>query len=422
PVANEGALYQGMDGALLYYSSTDGGTTWDHDAELLDGITADEYIGWSGDAYDIQARGDVVAFLAGDSWTDFVLMKSEDAGDTWEKTVIWENPYPFFTPATPPYATDTFYCVDGSHALTIDMSGKVHVTFGINRAHSDGTQTLWFPLVDGLGYWNEDRPTFSNDLNALCPYDDCVYTELEEDYSLIGWAQDINENGEWDILGEVGLYYVSPSGMPTMVIDNQNRIYVVWAGVTEGYDNGLQDYRHLWARASSNGGDWWGGFVDLTSDLVHIFDECVFPSISPNYSDDDFLHLNYQYDTEPGLHVRGDEDPIGENTIGYMQVGKDEIPIGVKEYEQAVFGYDVSQVSPNPVSGAARINVNVRKPVNLSLEVTNMMGQVVMVQEKGDVLAGMNTFEINSSLLSNGVYFCTVKAGENSITRKMIVE
>ncbi|MEZ5197853.1 MAG: hypothetical protein R2764_16145 [Bacteroidales bacterium] len=52
----------------------------------------------------------------------------------------------------------------------------------------------------GIGYWNEDRPTFSNDVDALCPFSDCQYSELIDDYSLIGWMQDVNGSGELDIL------------------------------------------------------------------------------------------------------------------------------------------------------------------------------------------------------------------------------
>ena len=420
PVGNGGAIYEGIDGAVLYCRSSDGGATWDIENELLDEINADYFTHVSGDTYEIQARGDVVAFIVGDSWTDVVLMKSTNGGDDWEKTVIWENPYDLFDPANP-IATDTFYCFDGSKHLAIDMDGKVHVAFGINRSLCDGSwPASWFPLVDGLGYWNEDRPTFSNDINALNPYDNAPYTELVEDYSLIGWWQDVNGNGEWDILGmPVGLYYVSPSGQPTIVVDDNNQVFVIWAGLTETFNNGLQDYRHLWGRSSPNGGEWWGSFVDLTGDLVHIFDECVFPNVSQN--SDDFLYLNYQRDTEPGLHVRGDEDPAGENKITFMKIDKNEFGVGIED-KPAILDIDVAQNQPNPFNGTSTVYVNLRKASELSLDVTNMMGQVVYTIDAGKATAGLNQMTIDGSQLSSGVYFYTVKAGEAVVTKKMIVE
>ena len=416
PVANGGAIYEGIDGALLYSRSSDGGMTWDPENELLDDIDANQFVAVSGDTYEIQSRGDVVAFIIGDSWTDFVLMKSTNGGDDWEKTIIWENPYPLWTSGI----TDTFYCIDGAKHLSIDMNGKVHVAFGINRALSaDGTAQSWFPLVDGLGYWNEDRPTFSNDVDALNPYDDAPYTELVTDYSLIGWAQDVNGNGEWDILGEVGLYYVGTSSQPTIVIDDNNQIFVVWAGITETFNNGLQDYRHLWGRSSPNGGEWWGGFVDLTANLSHIFDECVFPNVSQN--SDDYIYLNCQIDNEPGLNVRGDADPAGNNNITFFKVNKNEFSVGIND-KPAIRDIDVAQNQPNPFNGTTTVKVNLNKAADLSLEVTNMMGQVVYSVNAGQASAGLNKLTIDGSQLSSGVYFYTVKAGKSVVTKKMIVE
>ncbi|GAB4319692.1 MAG: hypothetical protein Kow00127_11940 [Bacteroidales bacterium] len=414
PTGNGGAIFEGMDGALLYSRSTDGGQTWDPQNVLLDDINATYYDGIGGDVYEIQARGDVVAFLIGDSFLDLVLMKSTDGGDTWEKTLIWTNPYPHWTTGL----TDTFYCSDGAHALAIDQTGKVHVAFGINRAYGDDAgSTFWFPFVDGLGYWNEDRPTFSDNINSLNPYGH-EDSELIDDYSLIGWAQDVNGNGEWDVLDEIGTYYVGASSMPTIHVDDNNHVYVVYSSVTETFDNGVQNYRHLWARVSPNGGEWWSPFVDLTGDFIHSYDECVFPSIS-DYSDDN-IYLCYQLDSEPGLAVRGDEDPYGDNYINFMKVPKADFATGVASPQAAPF--EVGQNVPNPANGTTTIPVMVHESVNLTVEVTNMMGQVVYSRDLGQVAPGMNRINIDASNLSNGVYFYTVQAGETRISRKMIVE
>ena len=417
PVANGGAVYEGVDGAMVYSRSSDGGATWDISNALLDDINADYYLFGSGDTYEIQAQGDNVAFLFGDSFTDLCLMKSTDGGDNWDKTVIWECPYPLWDPNNM-FVTDTFYCSDGAHALAFGPDGKVHVAFGINRAQSDGAGTFWFPLVDGLGYWNEDRPTFSNTMDALNPYGDAG-SELVEDYSLVGWAQDLDNNGVWDILGEVGTYYMGTSSMPSITVDDQNQVFIVYASITETYNNGVQDYRHLWARASTNGGDWWGPFVDLTGDIVHIFDECVFPSLSS--TSDDYLYLNYQLDSEPGLAVRGDLDPYGDNKINFMKVPKADLLSGVKE-RSAINNLEVTQNQPNPFNGTSTVSVNVHHASNLSLEVSNMMGQIVYSYDAGQVNPGMTTLTIDGSKLSKGVYFYTVRAGEAAVTRKMIVE
>ncbi|MCF8403930.1 MAG: T9SS type A sorting domain-containing protein [Bacteroidales bacterium] len=419
PTPNGGPVYEGLDGAILYSRSSDGGATWDPENEILDGMTSDDYFGFSADDYEWAASdGDNIAFLVGDSWFDFFLMKSTDGGDSWEKTVIWENPYPFFNTGAP-VATDTFYCVDGSHHLAFDSQGMVHAVFGINRAYSDGAGTFWFPGVGGIGYWNESMPTFSNNLNALSPYGD-PGSELIEDYNLIGWAQDINQNGTIDVLAEWGTYYIGFSGMPQIVIDDNDNKYVIFTSVTETFDNGLQNYRHIWARG--NYGDvYWGQFYDLTGDLVHIFDECVFPSVAS--LTDDYFHLVYQSDNEPGLAVRGDEDPYGDNNMNYMKVMKsDIIGTGVEESTFPILSEDVSQNYPNPFTGKSWVNVNIRQNTSLTLEVTNILGEVVYSIPEKQVHTGALRLEIDASNFTSGIYFYTIKAGEAVVTKKMIVD
>jgi hypothetical protein len=409
--------YNGQDNAFLYSRSSDGGQTWEIENHFFEELGPDYYTNFGGDVYEFaEPKNGTLVFLAGDNWTDLLLMKSLDGGDTWTKTVIWENPYPLHVTGQP---TDTFYCADGSHHLAIDNSGVTHVVFGINRAVADAAGEYWFPLVDGIGYWNENRPSFSSDLDALCPYDDCSYTELEEDYSLIGWAQDLNNNGTWDILGEVGTYYIGPSSMPQIIIDDNNEIYFVFASVTESYNNNIQDYRHLWARYSPNG-DFWGPFVHLTSDIVHIFDECVFPSVAPG--SDEYFHLIYQTDIEPGLAERGDEDPYGLNITRYMKVLKSDLQVGIKKNHDIISDSKVSQNYPNPFMGSTTVYVLLDKPASLTLEVSNLTGQVVYSLPEKQYPAGKAELTIHASGLNSGIYFYTIRSGDASVTKKMMVE
>ena len=95
------------------------------------------------------------------------MMKSTDNGDTWEKTVIWEHPYPFFDWNVT--ITDTFFCMDNSATIALDSEGKAHVVFGINRVlHNEPGNNYWlYPYVDGIGYWNEDMATFSTTSQSI---------------------------------------------------------------------------------------------------------------------------------------------------------------------------------------------------------------------------------------------------------------
>ena len=417
PVANGGTEYEGLDGAILYSRSSDGGETWDIENELLDGLGSDIYASWDGDTYEIQAKGDVVAFLIGDSWRDLVLMKSTDAGENWTKTTIWDNLYKDWTTGT---VTDTFYCADGAKSLTFDNNDMVHVAFGINRAWSeDGSGQSWYPGVGGIGYWNENRPTFSNNKHSLDPYNH-PDSELEDNYSLIGWTQDMNGNGELDILWDnIALYYIGLSSQPQIHVDAENKIFIGYSSVTETFDDGNQTFRHLWMRTSPDLGTTWGDFHHLTSNLIHIFDENVFPAMA-SYSDDG-VYLSWQTDDQPGLAVRGDDDPYGENFIRFMKIFKADV-VGVSETAELISQNDVSQNFPNPFNGTSSVIVNLRTKSDLSLEVVNITGQRVFETKSKAAYTGANVLTIDASNLTPGVYFYTVRAGESTVTKKMIVE
>jgi hypothetical protein len=412
PTGNNGTVFQNMDGALVYCKSEDGGTTFG-EWQLLDGLTSEFYLGFGGDSYSwlIPYENDI-AFVICDNITDLIIMHSTDNGETWEKIIVWEHPYPFYSTSM---VTDKFYCPDGSAHGVIDKYGKIHLAFGVNRSYSDGSSSYWFPWVDGLAYWNSDIPVWlGGDTIALHP--DTLY----EHGRLIGWMQDVNGNGSLDLIGLTSgsypLYYLSPTSMPQIIYDNDNDIiYAVFVSITEGYHTDSQDYRHLWVRVSYDKGLTWSDFTDLVANIFHIYDECVFPVISPTL-DGGCPAIIYQRDEEPGLSVRGDEDPPTTNYITYMKINE---YVGVKEVAKHTFA--VEQNYPNPSEGMTKVMVEVGQPNRLILSVSTVTGQKVMVIDKGNVNAGQHIFEINTSNLQSGIYFYTVRCGNESMTRKMVV-
>ncbi|MEZ5197863.1 MAG: hypothetical protein R2764_16195 [Bacteroidales bacterium] len=131
PIANGGAINNGLNGALLYSRSTDSGETWDIQNQILPGMDSTQYLGFKGDCYAFaEPKDSIVAFVVGSYATDLFLMKSADYGETFEKTIIWEHPYPFFDFSST-ITSDTFYSVDGSLSVALDMYNKAHVVFGI---------------------------------------------------------------------------------------------------------------------------------------------------------------------------------------------------------------------------------------------------------------------------------------------------
>jgi hypothetical protein len=418
PTGNGGTLYNGQDGALLYSRSTDGGVSFDISNLVLDGTGIDNYSGIRADEYTwAEPRAGVIAFVCAETWRDMFMMKSEDDGDTWDKTVIWEHPYPFFDWETTIF-TDTLYCTDASADIAIDNDGMVHVVFGISRvAHFEvgTTYTIW-PFTDGIGYWNETMDPFEadNPHDALDPYN-----VLIPDVNLVGWSQDVDGDGEVNLFEELITYReLGISTMPNISVGPDNRLYIVYASTTENTDLGGYNAKRIWVRNSHDGGTTWGNFYDLSSDLIHIFDECFYPVMAGSV--DDNIHVMYQYDAIPGTALDEDHAYIDnfENYVKWPVVNF----TGIEEPNEALDAESVSQNYPNPFSQISEVWVNLKHSAELSLDVIDIMGKKVFEVKAGKVAAGQHKMVIDASELTSGIYFYAVKAGDSRITKKMIVE
>ncbi|HSW67795.1 MAG TPA: T9SS type A sorting domain-containing protein [Bacteroidales bacterium] len=418
PVANGGVVYQGIDGALLYFRSSDGGLTWDIPGIILPGMDSTYYpgfIGFSGDTYGwLAPNAGKIAFIIGDPGIDLFIMVSEDDGTTWTKTLIWENTFKGLLD------TPVFYCPDGSHHGAIDNSGKIHVAFGLNASEVDAAgDVFWRPFLGGIVYWNSDMPGWIGG-DSLTLHPDTLYNSGH----LLGYEIDVNGNGQWDLVclevACIGNYFLGSTSMPQLVIDDNNDMMLIFSSITEGFDDGLMDYRKIWGRFSPDGGYTWGDPYHLTDDLIHLFDECVFSSAAAN-SDGSF-HFIYQADEHPGLALpRPDPDhPWVENFIYHMAV--DKVMVGLNEYAPEVRITNISQNFPNPFRGKTEFIIELTTRSEVTVNVYNITGQKIASIEKGFMNSGHHRIELDMTGKSPGLYFYTVKAADQLITRKMVVD
>ncbi|MCK4569856.1 MAG: T9SS type A sorting domain-containing protein [Bacteroidales bacterium] len=406
--------YMGQGQALLYSRSADGGETWDPHHTVLDGMGDDYYFELGADDYVLAARGNTVAMLYSSDWADMFMMKSDDNGETWEKTIIWEHPYQFFDWNTT--ITDTFFSVCNTANIALDPDGMAHVVFGISRvAHFDvgASYTLW-PYYDGIGYWNEDMDPFSDDMDALAPPQyGFANSEMIEDVNYIGWMQDVDGDGEVTLNTDIMCYQQhGPSNMPTIGINEFGNIYVIYASTTETYEIDVYNYKHLWLRSYIGGV--WGDFEDLTSDISHIFDECYYPVIGKVTSST--MHYIYNADITPGL-AWDDDHAWQQNRIIY---GQYDLPVGIGENTNGLQGILV-ELSPNPATNKVMVKFKLEEPADVSICITNMTGQMVKEVKKGQLNGPVNII-IEVSDLRAGTYVCTVKTGNDIATKKLIIK
>ena len=95
--------------------------------------------------------------------------------------------------------------------------------------------------------------------------------------------------------------------------------------------------------------------------------------------------------------------------------------VGIHELTNKL-SFSMSQNFPNPVKGSTNIRVNMLNADQISLDITNILGQKEISISRDFSTAGDHNLSIDAGNLSPGVYFYTVKIGNESITKKMIVE
>ncbi len=411
PVANGGALYNGLDGALLYYRSTDGGTTWDKNGIQIPGLTSDNYDAFSGDQYAWgTAHGDTIYFAVGGSYLDTFIMKSNDNGETWTKIPVLTNAMK----KVPASATDVppWYSTDGAVAVEMGKGGVIHFSSGIGGGDIQAGTKYILINRNGLIYWNTTMPMLKDSLNL---------DTLLAHGQLAGYYTD--GPGAGDTLNTIQNYRTGITSHPQFAIDAAGNMCLLWDAITypnpepsTGYN-----YRHMFGRAWFTGAsDWSMDQLDLNNDISYIFMEFVFPGISARVYNDKLDYI-YQTANTPGSAIITTTLATKTCNIEHRQIPWSTFfNVSVPKHDSRK-NY-VGQNFPNPVSGVTKINAYLETGSDVTIDITNITGQKVLSFDKGYTAAGSHQLTIDASSLQTGIYFYTVKIGGQSFTKKMIVQ
>lgn len=412
PLVNGGTLYNGMDGALLYNSSSDGGSNWGT-WQQLSGMTSSDYLSFAHDAYAwAQPHGDTLAFVAGNNYQDEFIMKSTDNGNTWTKTIIYQSDYNLTGGNS---NNQWIYCPDGTSAISLDHSGMAHVCFGLMK----DSNIYYSPYTQGLIYWNENMPSLPRSLNP---------DSLKLMGNYIGWVVDTSIFS--DTVHHLAYYYTSLTSNPAITIDINNDIFAVWAGVSSKVDSTGNFFRHIYERTAHIGNDkhvvWNQSIRDLTCENKYDNSECMYPDISP--ATDENIWVLFQKAGIAGSYVKcltvspGTCLYASDHEMEVLKALKFDLGVGFEEKEKPVPSLIVSDNIPNPFDRFTTINVIAGEEGNLQLDVVDFTGRQLKKIDKGHVGKGAHKFTINRDQLNAGIYFYTVRLDNERVTKKMIVE
>lgn len=435
------ALWQGTAtnaGPLYYSRSTDNGFTWSAKAEIPSYVMGVDYPGLGGDSYSIDARGNTVAIVAGDlGGQDLVLLKSTDNGTTWTKTIVYQFPIPNYDGATMNTDTnsdnvaDTLFTHASDETVVIDNFGMAHVFFGGTRClEAAGATALGYFMTPGLYYWNETMAPNTRRLIATAP-------DLNNDGVLslpTGCGNDTSENP----VGYYGTGIVAFICMPSAGVDANNFIYLSYQAVDELSDTTIyfEDFVHPYLIRSCDGGLTWTN-PDSALDIMLYTIGNQSESLDGVYCSmaklvDNNIHLLYQRDFAPGTTLSGTNFPCesgnnngSSNDIVYSRININTFPfcqVGIQNPSGTNSAFNISANYPNPFNGKTSFDINLKKPADVSVEVCDLFGRILSINKYVSLSSGVHQLTIDASKFAAGVYTYKVKAGNDSATKKMIVQ
>ena len=94
------------------------------------------------------------------------------------------------------------------------------------------------------------------------------------------------------------------------------------------------------------------------------------------------------------------------------------ITIGMEEASPVITD---AFVYPNPLNGKLmQLSVDLAKPENVILSVTNVLGQTLLYQNMGIIVSGNHLLQMDASTLNSGVYLLHIKTSSGIVSRKFV--
>lgn len=376
--------------------------------------------------------GDMEAsFLMGHAWsndgqTGYVMMVSNDTNDTAEK---WA--FPKLAKTTDAGATWTllpdfdfssntltglgdflpnvqgqdyafpFFLSTYGYDMQIDANGEFHLSIGVTGAYSAHKDSLQYSYSFGPGL-HHIMHFYTTSTGWDYRYVREVQTaEVEasttNSFGDIGWDHRVQSSRTEDG-SKVFVHFIETN--PDFADDNAFPDIFAWGidvntgnttlpvNFTEGTDyDGGNYFTFMGDRVLSNAGTY---TIPVTTTSPN-------PSLDP-------------------------AQPVTHDLVTGIEFNDADFQDRLSVNEAAKADFNVT-VYPNPaVGGMANINVNLTETTEVTVMVANTLGQTVKTLNAGTLVAGNNTIEVNVSDLAAGVYFYSVTANNNTVTKRLIVK
>jgi len=304
-------------------------------------------------------------------------------------------------------------------------------------------------VFDARGFWEQPIPVDIPPVDAITIDASCLFHWDEESGEITpvadGWYahREVDENGDeirWPTPGA----WKSNVCLPSLTYDENSDLYCVYNYYPPN-DYSLENYCNgdIAVTVSEDNGATWYYPTFITQTRTHLAEEgeseCeVYPTVAERV--DEFLHITYELDTEPGTLIEDftdrnewqslcpwmyhpvpvediQRDSIWENGpnwhADYLTVGEDNWAVVPGKLE-------IGNIFPNPFNSETSITWRVSTPAQIDIVLLDVNGRVVreLFSERNE--AGKHRLVVSGDGLSSGVYFIRMSSGNGILVRKIV--
>lgn len=402
----------GFKAPIYFTRSIDGGLTFSTPTALFAqaaGYDTSNFIGDIGpDHYAIDAVGNTVAILLIGVTEDVVVLKSNNCGNTWTKTIVQEFPIHKYnggiTDINSDGLCDTVTGVTGDGSIVIGDNNVVYVVYSdLLLRKCDSGDFIIYPIYksDYFKYWNDK---------------DKIMVEVPT-------LLDINGNGVFDvgsnIIGNDNIRYgnsgysLNPMLASSHIFNNQEIILIVYSAVMEfdTNDAGL-NYHNIYVTALNNNNDIYGP-EDISETNNQ---ENVYPTITPRTLKNTFFpetYIQWQQDFDPGTAVGG----AHLNQVCDIVYERWELRFGGIEKSSNL----KNKIYPNPATNSITMEIEATYTMQVDLKIINVLGKV-LIDKSISLKAGINKETMDTSTLIPGIYTLLLNTENTFSSEKIIIK
>jgi hypothetical protein len=359
-----------------------------------------------------------------------------------------------------PVSARSFTAANGNNAVSVAMWNATAPTSLIVRSSTNGGTTFGAPVTavtEGLvvggtaiaPWFNADIEYKPGTTNVFMAFGTLLTGNFgtTRGYKLMVWSPGLNGGtpvkavdylnfppmADTNIFNDrlrniqVGFTAMSHAGLAWS--SDGSRMYLVYSGVqldtvnsTNYSADGSYNYNDIYIQYSDDQGATWSAPRNLTN--TPTADE-TYPSISRISNTTTSVSLTYALSECPGStsftntstprckvwQIYKKYNPVTGAVIGIQNVSN-EVPNS----------FTLQQNYPNPFNPNTKIRFSVPKTANVTLEVFDITGKLVATLAKNEIVsAGVKEVNFSAANLASGIYFYTLKAGDFTETKKMIL-